>query len=225
MTFADVMAQEREALLAEYLFKQGVSGINVAPYCAVSDFEVLLRIPSILRNQHPVQIEELPGTDPGYAFVQSCGSLRYKFLWVHADNDNYRTDYETFLRKYHGLILERLPRDYHVDHLYSRKRAIGMGLQYIRAILLHESINTSHGAGYEKSRTQSGVGRPGRERRLDEVMLMKLCGVASPRKSLPLTAETLLHAQRIASLFGMPVREVERNIRELMDLASPKPGS
>jgi len=225
MTLADVLVREREALLAEYLFKEGLSGINVPPYCAVSDFEVLLRTPTSLRSQHPVSVEELPGTDLGYAFVQSCASLRYKFLWVHSDNDNYRNDYEAFLRKHYGLKLEKLPSDYHVDHLFNRKRAISMGLRYIRAILLPQGINTSHGAGYEKSRTQSGIGRPGRERGLDEVMLMKLCGFRTPRKGMPLTTEALIHAQHIAALFGLPVSEVERNIQELMDVAKFEAGA
>ncbi len=218
MTLADVMAQEREALMAEY-----AAPPQVPPYCAVPDFDVLARTPSILRGRHPVHVEEVPGSRAGSAFVQSCPTLGYKFLWAHADNDDYRADYLRFLRTQHGMTLDALPETHHVDHLYNRARARDMGLPFIRMVLLPRSINTSHGAGYEKARTRGGIGTPGRQRGIDEIVLMKLWGIRSPRKGMPLSPEMQMHVARMAVLFGVPAAEVERNIRELMEVAAFRP--
>jgi hypothetical protein len=222
MTLDDVMAAERDGLLAELLFP--VFGwIQVPPYVAVPDFDVLERTPTDLRTQHPIRIEELPGEQPGQAFVQVCPTLKYKFLWAHVDNDDYRSDYIEFLRQHHAMTLESLPSVLHVDHLYNRKRARAMELKFIRMILLPVGINTSHGAGYEKSRTKGRVGTPTNQRGIDEIVLMKLCGVPSPRKNMPLTPEMLAHVQRIAAMFGTSTTKVEQSIRTLMDLAAFRP--
>ncbi len=220
MNLLDVMDREREALMAEYLFPQGVGSQQIPPYCAVPDYGILERTPSALRARHPVRIQELPGGRAGQAFVQSCPTLNYKFLWTHVDDASYRDDYITFLRKCHGMSLQGLPRNYHVDHLYNRARARDMKLSYVRMILLPESINIRYGAGYEKSRTQGGLGRHGRERGLDEILLMKLWGVSCPRKAMPLTGEMRAHLNRMAIAFGVPAAELERNVRELMDVAA-----
>lgn len=220
MTFVDVMNAEREALLAEYCFTDSLSRAHIPPYSAVSDPDTLVRTPSALRARHPVQLEDLPGRQSGYAFVQTCPSLRYKFLWAHVDNDNYRADYLTFAQKHHGVSAPQIPDTLHVDHLFNRERARALQLSYIRMVLAPVGINTSHGAGYEKSRTSSGIGRIGRDRQIDEIMLMKLQGVSSPRKGKPLSAQMQQHMQRMSSQFGLPVAEIERNVRELMQVAS-----
>jgi len=98
-----------------------------------------------------------------------------------------------------------------------------MGLTFIRTVLMPKSVNMSHGAGYEKLRTQGRLGKPGRERKLDEVMLMKLWGVMSPRKDTPLSPEMLMHTRHVAVLFGMNPADVERSIREMMDVATYRP--
>jgi hypothetical protein len=224
MTLADVMAREREALMTEYLFEQGLARVQVPPYSAVPDFEVLIRTPTTLRTRHPVRVDELSGARRGRAFVQICPSLNYKFLWVHADNDDYRADYVTFLQNHYGMSIQALPEAYHVDHLYNRARARQLALPYIRLVLLPREVNTSHGAGYEKSRTLGGLGTPGNQRGIDEISLMKLWGVATPRKGMPLSPEIVAHARRMSMLFGIPPAEIERNIRELMDVASFRPG-
>jgi hypothetical protein len=228
MILDGVMAQERDALMSEYLFPEGFGkGTQVPPYCAVPDFEVLKRTPSHLRARYPIQIEEL-GQNPstkrlGYAFVQICPGLKYKFLWVHVDNENYRDDYLRFLRDYHHLALADLPGSYHVDHLFNRERARALRLPFIRMILLPGSINMSHGAGYEKSRTQGGIGTPGNQRGIDEIVLMKLWGVASPRKNMPVSPEIRGHLQRMSVIFGITYSELERNVQELMEVASFRP--
>ena len=224
MTLPDIITLEREALMTEYLFEQGLARIQVPPYSAVPDFEVLIRTPSMLRSRHPVRIDELPGRKRGQAFVQSCPTLNYKFLWVHADNDDYRQDYITFLQNHHRMTIQALPEAYHVDDLYNRARAGQMALLYIRLLLLPREVNTSHGAGYEKSRTRGGLGTPGNQRGIDEIALMKIWGISTPRKGLPLSPEMVAHARRMSMLFGLPPAEIERNIRELMDVASFRPG-
>ena len=223
MTFTDVMNSEREAILAEYAFTDSLFRTQIPPYSAVPIFDILLRTPSVLRARHPVQVDELPGKRSGYAFVQTCPTLNYKFLWAHVDNDNYRNDYFTFAQKHHNVSGSELPENLHVDHLFNRERARAMQLTYIRMVLAPQDVNTSHGAGYEKSRTQGAIGRVGRERQIDEVMLMKLLGVPSPRKGKPLSGQMQHHVGRIAAQFGLPASEIERNIRELMEVANFRP--
>jgi hypothetical protein len=220
------MAQERAALMAEYLFPEGLPGLqgaNVPPYAAIPDFEVLKTTPRYLRIKHPVQISELFGTQRGHAFIQSCPTLGYNFLWTHVDNNNYRADYVLFLQQQYKMSVTALPETHHVDHLFNRERARDRGLRYVRMVLLPRSVNTSHGAGYEKSRTQGGLGTQGVQRGIDEIMLFKLWGIPSPRKGMPLSPEMQAHIIRMAAVFGIPAAEVERNVQELMEVASFRP--
>jgi hypothetical protein len=219
------MNQERAALLGESVIKDPVSGIELLPYAAVTDPEVIVHTPSFLRRMHPVALDDLDGRDRKLAFVQVCRSLRYKFLWVHADNDDYRQDYVTFLRTKHNAA-GNLPPEIHVDHLYNRDRAKQLKTPFIRLVLTAQGINTSHGAGYEKARGRHLLGRAGRDHKMDEITLMKLCGVPSPRKGKPLTAEMTAHVHDVARLYGMTVEDIERSIKELMDVADfmPKAG-
>jgi hypothetical protein len=198
MTLDEVRAHERDGLMADYVLGKA------PPYSAVPNFQILLRTPLILRNRYPLHLEELRGRQPGSAFVVSCKGLNYKFLWVHVDNNNYHDDYNLFLKDHHGLNL-KLPDTLHVDHLYNQKRARSMNLPFIRTVLLSAKENISHGAGYEKSRTQGGIGKKGVEKSIDEITLLKLYGISSPRK-------------------GMPAADIERNIRELMEVASSRRG-
>lgn len=217
MNLNDVIVQEREALLAEYALA------GVSPYSAITHADVLVRTPSMLRAKHPVRIEKLERAKPDQAFVQICDSLHYKFLWVGTDNDAYREDYLRFLHAYHSPNLTIPPAHLHVDHLFNRERARAMGLPLIRLILLEGSVNTSHGAGYESQRTSGGIGRVGRDRGIDEVMLLKLMGIRTPRKGMPITPDIARQLDRLAALYGVPRQEIERNIRELMDVAAFRP--
>jgi hypothetical protein len=226
MTLDDIMAQERAALMSEYLFPEGVSGVagaNVPPYAAIPNFDVLKETPRYLRGRHPIRVVEISSAQRGQAFAQICPTLSYKFLWTHVDNNNYRADYISFLQEHYEMSILALPDTHHVDHLYSRERARQRKLPYVRMILLPRSINTSHGAGYEKSRTHGVGGAEGVQRSIDEIMLLKLWGISTPRKGMPITAEMQAHAVRMSALFGIPAAEIERNIHELMDVASFRP--
>jgi hypothetical protein len=209
------MNQERAALLGESLVKE--SG-GLLPYAAVTDPEILVRTPTFLRSVHPVTIADLTGRDRSMAFVEICPSLKYSFLWVYADNNDYRSDYRSFLRNVHQ-VKEDLPETIHVDHLYNRDRARQFKTPFIRLVLCPAGINISHGAGYEKKRGLSDIGRPGREHKMDEITLMKLCGLRSPRKGQPLTPEMMGHVHSVARLYGLRVEEIIRNINDLMKVA------
>jgi hypothetical protein len=222
VTIQDVIREERAGILGESLINDPIWGAAPMPYSAVTEPGVLVRTPSFIRRIHPVTLETLPGRDRGMAFVQSCLSLKYKFLWVHADNNDYREDYITFLREIHK-VTETLSKELHADHLYNRERAKQLQTPFIRMMLAPQGINTSHGAGYEKARTRSHLGRVGRDHTLDEISLMKACGISSPRKGQPLTADMVAHVQRIAQLYGMKVDDVEGSIRDLMEVAAFKP--
>jgi hypothetical protein len=223
MTLDQVMTNEREALMTEYCFPEGFAKTQVPFYCAVADFEILKHTPSQLRSRFPIQMIPLSPQHRGKSFVQICPGLGYKFLWAHSANDEYRDDYLVFLRDHHKLPISQLPPSCHVDHLFNRERAKAQGLIYIRMVLLPASVNTSHGAGYEKGRTQSGIGSPGRARGIDEINLMKLWGVKSPRKGMPLSPEVKDHLNHMAARFGLPPSALEQNIRELMEVAAFRP--
>ena len=125
----------------------------------------------------------------------------------------------SFLRRVHN-VSEEHPEEIHVDHLYNRDRARALRAPYIRLVLAPRSTNTSHGAGYERSRSRNRLGRAGRDHKMDEITLMKLCGIPSPRKGQPLTAEMLAHVHEIAEIYGMKVADIEKNIRDLMEVAA-----
>lgn len=218
MTINDVMKQERDALLGESVVSEKLFVGGWLPYAAVTDPEILVRTPGFLRSKHPVTIEGLPGRDRSMAFVEVCPSLRHTFLWVHADNDDYRSDYRNFLRTIHQ-VREDLPETIHVDHLYNRDRAKQFQTPFIRLVLCTQRINSSHGAGYEKRRGARGLGRLGRDHTMDEITLMKLCGVSSPKKGKPLTPEIMSHIQTVAGLHGMRIEEITSIIKDLMDVA------
>lgn len=213
--------------MTEYLFPEGIpgvsGGINVPPYAAIPNFDVLKSTPRFLRARHPLQIFEVSGARRGHAYVQSCPSLGYNFLWTHVDNDNYRPDYVLFLQQQYGMSVTALPETHHVDHLFNRERARARRLPYVRMVLLPRGVNTSHGAGYEKSRTRGGIGAEGVQRGIDEIMLLKLWGILTPRQGVPLSPEIQAHVIHMAAVFGLPAAEVERNIRELMEVASFRP--
>ena len=209
--------------MAEYLFPEGaVAKMQVPPYCAVPDFQVLEKTPTFLRTRYPIRIQALAGRE-GKAWVQVCDGLKYKFLWAHVDDDDYRDDYLKFLVNHHGIKISAIPDDYHVDHLYNRARAREMKLPFVRMGLLPRSVNTSHGAGYEKQRTRGSIGTPGNQRGIDEILLMKLWDIQSPRKGQPLGPTMQAHLDRMASLFGIPRAELLRNVTELMDVAAFRP--
>jgi len=116
-----------------------------------------------------------------------------------------------------------MPTGYDLDHLFNRARASDLTLPYIRLVLLAQGENCSHGAGDEKSRTKRGIGKPARERGIDELMLMKRCGVRGPRKNEPLSPEMIAHIHRTAALFTTRPHEIEQNLRELIEVAAFRP--
>ena len=216
MTVSEVQRQERDALLGEYLIPVGI--LQIPPYVAIAAISDLTSTPSSLRAKYPLAIVPFPGSDTAMGFVQHCPSLNYKFLWLRPEDNGYQTKYKSFLEQHHGV--KTIPSGYDVDHLFNRARAIDLGLSYVRMVVLGPGENRSHGAAYEKSRTGGHIGTPGNQRGIDEVMLMKLCGIRSPRKNRPLSSEMLAHIQRIGAMFGIPPLEIERNIRELMAVAA-----
>ena len=190
MTLDQVIQAERRAIITESLLPAGVteSGLPIPPYSAFPNPEVLANTPTGLRMRFPVIIETLPGRPQNETFVQICPRLNYRFLWARGDHEEYRRDYIAFLGAFHNLKIQHLPEQYHVDHLFNRARARHL---FIRLILLPRSINTSHSAGYERGRTQAGIGLNRESHLIDEVGFMKLSGIASPCKDAPPTPQMI----------------------------------
>jgi len=216
-----VRRRERDALLGEYVIPVDSAGTQAPPYVAISSLVDLTTTPTQHRRRHPLGIEAFPTGDIAQGFVQCCASLNYKYLWLPPEDDSYRDKYIAFLKRHHGVSTAL--DGYDVDHLFNRQRAIDLNLTHVRMVLLGPGENRSHGAGYEKGRTIGRIGTPGRQRGIDEITLMKLCGIRSPRRNQPLTPEMLAHIQGIAAMFGLPPLEIERNIRDLMEVASFRP--
>jgi hypothetical protein len=140
----DVRRRERQALLGEYLFPEGVMGtVKVSPYSAIPSISVLTGTPSTLRAKHPLIIEPIAESEISQGFVQNCPSLQYRFLWLRPEHDNYFTKYKFFLKSCHGI--DSMPGGYDVDHLFNRVRAADLGLAFVRMVLLGPRENRSHG--------------------------------------------------------------------------------
>jgi hypothetical protein len=217
LTVSDVQSQERDGLLGEYTIAE------IPPYVAIPSISELTGTPSRLRAKYPLVIEPIGERTEAGGFVQISPGLNYKFLWLRPKDGAYKEKYGAYLKKYYDI--DAIPAGYEVDHLFNKARAIDLELVYIRMALVGKHENASHGAGYEKSRTKGGIGAKGRARGIDEITLMKLCGISSPRKNRPLSREILGHVQRVAAMFGMSPMEIEQNIRELMEVAAFRSGS
>jgi len=59
VTLEDIRKQERDALMTEYLFPEGIAKMQVRPYCAVPDLHVVEKTPTFLRTRYPICIEAL----------------------------------------------------------------------------------------------------------------------------------------------------------------------
>lgn len=59
---------------------------------------------------------------------------------------------------------------------------------------------------------------------MDDIILLKLCGLPSPRAGQPLTPEMMAHIQAIARLSGMKADEILGNIQDLIEVANFVPG-
>lgn len=217
MDLNTIMAAEREALIGELVLG------TAPPYSALTDLDDVVRTPTFLRFRHPCVLESLNGVAPGRAMVQHCPSLDYRFLWCHVDDDAYRDDYVAFINATYGAGLDRLPETQHVDHLCNRERARAVGLFWIRMVLLPRGVNTSHGAGYEKSRTNGLAGAARGARSVDPINFLKLCGVRTPRKGMPLSAEVHAHAARMAGILNEPVEGIIASIEHMMEVAAFEP--
>lgn len=208
---SNVHNKERRSLVEE-----GALDV-ILPYAAVADLETILSTPSTLRRTHPSTLRPLPGAHPQSARIQDCPTLNYRFLWCHVDNSSYRRHYLRFLQHEHGWSGEKIPIDWHVDHIFNRARAKKTQLKWVRMMLLPRSINTSHGAGYEKHRTRSLIlGTPGRSRHVDEVTLAKVCGLQSPQRGKEVSWKLEAYARWIAGKHGLSVPSVIENIQDLL---------
>jgi len=182
------------------------------PVVAAATADIVATLPTRLRSQAPVAISQLSGRGD-VAFVASCPSLSYKTLWVRADDDAYAKYYLEFLDQYHNLKFSGVPKPYNVDHMFNRQRALKYAYRYVRMALVNGPVNSSHGAGYEKSTTNSR-----RERRdtsialMDEIGSMKFYGFMNPSVAKPNQAEIDRYARFSALEFGMSESEVKECI-------------
>ena len=214
MTTADrlreIMQAERDGLKAE----ERIS--HCPPYVAVADMEIAAHSPMNLRRQAPVTCSRLEGRGD-QAFAMDCPALHYKALWVLAADSNYRKYYREFLGQEHKLQLEALPKEFDVDHLFNRQRAIKYGYRYCRMALVGYSANRSHGASYEKIATQGTRQRGDCTRVLmDEITHMKYYGFMSPSEANPRPEEIEAYARFAAVEFGQDPSETRESIATLL---------
>jgi hypothetical protein len=208
-----VMEDERRGLLAEQVYG------DCPPYAAVTDMATVRDTPRAVRDRHPVTLQShIRG-----AFVQTCPTLGTRFLWAHVNDDDYRDTYASYLAQFlNGGAAVTLPPTLNVDHLYNRERVRIFGLTYIRLALIPEGPNKSHGAGYEKARG-GGVGREGRPRSVDTVMMMKLFGFSSPSIAGRPSPQVAAFARMMAPRLGVSPAALEAEIADLVDVARFRP--
>lgn len=153
------------------------------------------------------------------AMVQVVGDL--KSLWVDPKSSSYVEYYRTFLADLFDVDATDLTKNFDIDHMYNRERAINFGYSYVRMFPIVKSANRSHGAGYEKAMTESDIGRRRKIMKLlDEVSTMKFFGVPSPRKSAALTGVQQTHADNMAKMFDLSKEQIEEGISSLMARAN-----
>lgn len=207
------MDGERRAIIAEMTLAKAHE-----PFGAVVDIATVRDVPVEFRGRHPVNLEALGDG----SFVQVTPTIEAKVLWVRTDNDKYRESYGQFLALFHPGGPGAIPSDLHVDHLYNRERARTFALNYIRMGLVPGSPNTSHGAGYEKKRTH-GVGRVGRDRSIDTVMMLKALGFRSPPMRGTVTGEMRAFAALLGPQIGVEPGQLLQEIANLVEVANFEP--
>ena len=211
---ADRQAAHLQRLLDEQVkaaLVEQVAGHGPA-FSAVNELRWLTDVPHDVRQRHPVNIESLGNNG---SFVAVCPSLEYCVLWVRATNRRYRAEFEQFLTRVYPQV-GVIPPGYHVDHLFNRKRAVALGLAYIRMALVPAGINISHGGGYERARTGMALGTPGRPRKLENVIMMKLLGFRSPPLSGVVTDEMQAFAARFAAELNVTPAQILSEITNLV---------
>lgn len=206
-----IIKREHEALAAETRLSHN------PPFVAVNDMEVVTRVPSFLRHDHPSSVSALVGSK-GEAFVVDCPSLNSTALWVGTENDDYRKDYLLYLRSNYKLNIDRIPEDLHVDHLYNRARARNYKLKYIRSALVDRPINTSHGASVEKAATKNEALRTPKDMKsMEELISMKYYGFLPPLRDDPRESEIAAYANFASMHLGLDAKEVRRSISNIIN--------
>ena len=211
---ATIVTEERAGLARE----EAISGL--LPIVALSDLSVLRRIPTVVRWNHPVVLRPLDSAALGGGWVLECPSLRYASLWVRTADDSYRARYLAFLQQVHGFGGAEIPPGWDVDHLYNRARGLHYGYRYLRLMLVSDSVNRSHGAGFEKAIGISEADRNiGPIRKMDEIGYMKFMGIRAPRRGKQLDSDQKRHLLDTAAASGLPYEELLRNVLTAMERA------
>lgn len=126
----------------------------------------------------------VPGTDQRSVLVIQKSYPSIPELWVRWSYKSYRKAFIKFLNYYYFMSLEKLPPQYQVDHLQSKSRFnLEHEHYFVRLALLDRSVNTSHGAGFEKSfnateclrELQGGI-------HMDWMAFLKAYGIILPSK-------------------------------------------
>lgn len=111
-------------------------------------------------------------------------------LWVRRSYTRYRQAFMLFLREHYNASLQRLPREWDVDHLQSTHRfKPEHPHHYIRLALVPRSTNASYGAGFEKLFYTLERERPPLDSyAIDWIAFLKIVGAKLPGKAVGLEA-------------------------------------
>lgn len=129
-------------------------------------------------------------------YRNSCGFCE---LWMAPEATGWRKVYAAYLKDFHGIEVV-LPRRIHVDHLFSRRRAIRFQLKFVRLGLVDGGSNMRWGCGVEKLLTGkvNALSRQRPIRKGTDFIVAKMSGIAPPDKKKPIEQEI----NRIAEELG-----------------------
>lgn len=111
-------------------------------------------------------------------------------LWVRRDYRGYRHAFQMYLSAFYGFSDKKLPSKWVVDHMQSKHRfKKEHPLYFIRLSLIPSDINSSYGAGFEKSfYTQERKKFPYGGIHMDWFAFLKSIGFKTPGKNAGLEA-------------------------------------
>lgn len=118
---------------------------NMTEFLAATTYERIYRH----AKEYNWNISYVKHTDQKKVLVIEKAKNKFPELWVSSTYTRYRHAFRNFLNEY--FKIDKIPANYHVDHVISRKIFLKKHPEYfIRLFLLDRKTNCKYGALYEK---------------------------------------------------------------------------
>lgn len=134
-------------------------------------------------------VEPLPGCLPSSACVVKKSDNYEPECWARWDYRGYRKAFASYLSVFHPEFKSILSPNFHVDHLEPRFRFQKGEEYFVRLHLLERNVNTSYGAGFERSYYRAERVKPLHgARHMSWLGFCKAHGILPPGKNVGTTA-------------------------------------